>query len=454
MLVTRFAPSPTSVNGGLHIGGLRTALFSYLFAKAQAGRFILRIEDTDEARSTKESYMAIADDLLWAGIKWDQGPSYNPNDYKENQVGRTGSMSFFQSDNKKIYRDFVVGNKRFITNEDGSVRICHPKEIWGADEKRCITFFDGLLGSLSCPISNIEQFILIKSSGMPSFYTACALDDYCTGVTTVIRGQEHINSTFRQLTITKALGIKNPIYIHIPLIMNQDGSKMSKRQATGQVNVVDFRKDGYTPLGLLSYVVSLGSDVGGKEALTMEQMVTNFTTDKLSRASAKFDYTKLDHINALAMRSDNDIHNRIKVFAEQYCPEIYSLINKNGVTFSRLIPAIVMRSKNMKVALNTFVEVVSPATLDETVKAKMHEKHNVILGETKSHLEVIEDETWSKEFIMERINMVAKVVGVKFGEVAQSLRIAVTGKTVSPPIDDVLFSIGKTEAISRLSNIK
>ena len=451
MVTTRFAPSPTSVSGGLHIGGLRTALFSYLFAKNQRGNFVLRIEDTDEARSTKESYTAIVDDMLWAGLKWDFGPSYNPSDYKTDQKRISSTVSHFQSDNKSLYSEFFKSNRHSSVGEDGSVRIKDPYSIFGAPKEEAynISFFDGLLGQLICPLSNIEKFVLIKSSGMPSFYTACSLDDSMMGVTHVIRGQEHINSTFRQLVIYKALGLKTPSYTHIPLIMNQDGSKMSKRQTSGQVNVIDFRKDGYTPLGVLSYIVSLGSSVGGTSDMTMQQMISDFALQKLTKASAKFDYNKLDHINSMAMKNDPDIVNTIKKFAEQYHPETFAVIAKNNVTFDRIVPAAISRSKNMKSVLTAFLDVVKPSVIDDTVKAKMHEKHNIIVSEVKSRLEDVED--WSKTTIMDRVNSVAKVVGIKFGEVAQALRIATTGKTVSPPIDDVLFAIGKEEVISRLS---
>lgn len=183
--------------------------------------------------------------------------------------------------------------------------------------------------------------------------------------------------------------------------------------------------------------------------MTMQQMISDFALNKLTRASAKFDYNKLDHINGMAMKNDPDIVNTIKKFAEQYHPETFAIIVKNIVTFDRIAPAAISRSKNMKSVLTAFLDVVKPSAIDDTVKAKMHEKHNIIVSEVKSRLEDVED--WSKTTIMDRVNSVAKVVGIKFGEVAQALRIATTGKTVSPPIDDVLFAIGKEEVISRLS---
>lgn len=273
MVVTRFAPSPT---GSLHVGGARTALFNWLWAKHNGGKFILRIEDTDRSRHNEESVNSIMEDLLWLGLSWDDEVP-------------------FQSQRLGIYNEFINTllhkNIAYKKSDTSAVFLSVPKN-------QKIIIHDTIAGDVTFDTKHIKNFVIRKSDGFPTYNFACVIDDYLMGISHVIRGKEHLNNCAQQQIIRNLLGIKGcPVYSHVSVILNVDGSKMSKRN-TNKVSIKDYRDGGILPKALLNYLVLLGWSIGGdKEIINLNDLIGIFSIDRFKKSNSKFDDKKLQSFN-------------------------------------------------------------------------------------------------------------------------------------------------------------
>jgi glutamyl-tRNA synthetase len=445
-IVTRFAPSPT---GSLHVGGLRTALYNFVYAKKHGGKFILRIEDTDEVRSTDESLKGIVRDLKWAGIDWDEGPSKNENDLRNNQIGDNGP--YFQSQRKDIYNKYIdqLLKAGLAYEKDDAIVFAMPKED--------IVVKDVILGDITFPGTNCQDLVIRKSTGMPTFHFAVVIDDATMGVTHIIRGQEHLQNCWKHIALQKALGLPTPVYGHIPLIMNTDGSKMSKRQKTGQVNTMDFRQDGYLPEVMLNYLALLGWSPGDNvEKFDIDYMIEKFDIKDIGKSNARFDYKKLnvfngDHIAGM----DTD---KFTTILAQYLFDFHKQFGINltkrftGSDGDKFIEVYKPRLKTLKdiTTLAQFFLVhnveYNQDSVDKILKKNNHEGL-MILDEIYERLSNIE---WNADNINKVINELAEEKKLSVGKIAQPIRVAVTGNNISPSIDDTLILLGREIALTRI----
>jgi glutamyl/glutaminyl-tRNA synthetase len=445
MVVTRFAPSPT---GSLHVGGLRTAIFNYAYAKKHGGKFILRIEDTDEVRSTDDSLRGIVRDLKWAGIEWDEGPSFDPEDLRNNQRGHNGP--YFQSQRKDIYNKeidrLLQENKAY--EKDGAIMFRMPVKP--------VTIKDEILGDVTYPASECKDMVIRKASGMPTFHFAVVVDDHVMGVTHVIRGQEHLQNTWKHILLAEELGYKNPTYAHIPLILNVDGSKMSKRQKTGQVNTNEFKKDGYVPEAMIRYLVTLGWTVPTDlvDTLTLEDICEHFDIHDIGKANGRFDYKKLQNVNAKELQG---LHRdafgaKVSSFLEEYRPDFMDKWEDADFSWFSLTDLYQSRANTLAdipTMAHFFVE--RPTTYDTSdVEKHLKSKNNLgltILANILVDLKNLAE--WTASEITNKLESY-KIQGYTMNQIAQPLRVAIAGKAVTPPIGETLVLLGKEETLLRI----
>lgn len=432
--IVRFAPSPTANGSGLHIGGLRTILFNYLFAKQNNGYIICRIEDTDEQRSNDDCLKRMIKDWSWAGIEFDAGFKLN----KEGEIEEFNTIKGYnfgpmrQSKKTHIYNQYterlLMKDKAY--RKDGAVFFKMPKKD--------IVYYDSVLGEITLPANDCQDFVIRKASGMPSFYMAMTCDDYQMGVNMIIRGFEHVNTNFRQIALQEALGLPRITCAHVPLIFNSDGTKMSKRQSVGQVNVQDFRKDGYLPEAILNYIATLGWNPGKQEVFDMKYMINNFSLGAINYNNARFDYKKLDSINSQYMK------NIAKTNVKSYITEMgYKKVSSN---IDHIMEYIVPRCKTLKM-----VAEQSSFLLNKEVEYDKSLLANINKDIINIVIKLLKDTTWDKNEILNKINGIVQDGKYKMGDVASSIRFAITGQKVSPPIHDSLYILGKELAIKRLA---
>ncbi len=445
MVVTRFAPSPT---GSLHCGGLRTALYNYIYAKKMGGQFILRIEDTDEVRSTDDSLRGIVRDLKWAGITWDQGPSYNPDDLRNNQIGDKGP--YFQSQRKEIYNKFInkLIQSGLAYEKDGAIVFAMPKED--------IIVKDQILGDVKFPASQCQDLVIRKSSGMPTFHFAVVIDDASMGVTHIIRGQEHLQNCWKHIALQKALGLPTPVYGHIPLIMNTDGSKMSKRQKSGQVNTIDFRKDGYLASTLLNYLALLGWNPGNDiEHFDVDFMIKTFDIKDVNKGNARFDYKKLENFNSkdIASLPLDKFTKTLLEYGKDFHKEAHSNVIDNHVKSAYITQLYHGRIKTLSefYTATKFFYDDNVEYNDEIAKKILKTREDIDIlvcaGAKITHIN-----NWNLSEIDAVISELASEFNVKVGKIGQPIRFAVTGSNVSPPIDNTLVILGQQKTCKRIND--
>jgi len=494
-VVTRFAPSPT---GALHIGGARTALFSWAFARRHGGRFVLRIEDTDARRSSPQSTRGILRDLQWLGIEWDEGPQPDATDPygTASQTGKHGP--YFQSQRLKIYTEQI---KRLIDagtayEDDGAVRFRMDKDI---------TFDDAVYGRVQVAASELEDFVIRKADGFPTFHMAVVVDDGLMGVTHVIRGQEHLSNTSKHVALQDALGFERPVYCHTPSIMNPDGSKMSKRdkakvarkgagdagvkqienipadvfdafmartsddltaaiaiaESLGltlpEVDVADFRRSGYIPAALMNYIALLGwSPKDADERFDVDWFVEHFNLEGVNKANAKFDRDKLAAFNGdrLQHMSSQDFATSLRTHMEHFHANKLAQL---GDHFAMFAAAYQPRSKTLEDPITQGGWLFSDA-VDEyngkPVKKNLTKNDGeglAVLDAFRGALAAHDD--WSAESLHKLVeDFTAEKQLKNMGSVAQPLRVALTGNAVSPPIDQTLVLMGKQRTLQRIDD--
>jgi glutamyl-tRNA synthetase len=455
MIVTRFAPSPT---GMLHIGGVRTALFSWLQARRHGGQFILRIEDTDRERSTDEAVRVILEGMAWLGLSADQGPFYQTarfDRYKE-VIGQLLAAG-------KAYRCYCTKEELEQLRAEQMARKEKPRYDgrWrdrtdsrpGVDPvirfknplDGEVVVHDLVHGDVVFQNKELDDLIIARGDGTPTYNFCVVVDDMDMGVTHVIRGDDHLNNTPRQINMFEALGAKIPVFAHVPMILGPDGAKLSKRH--GAVSVLQYEEDGYLPDALLNYLVRLGWSHGDQEIFSREEMIAAFHISDVNKAASAFNPEKLLWLNQQhLMRAEPS--SIVKYFR----PHLARLGIKcaDEAYLVKLIIAQRERVKTLKeMAENSRYFFGDVVTIDERAKAKhLTDEAKALLAELKDRLSRLSE--WTASAVHGALESLATERGVGLGKIAQPLRVAVTGGTISPPIDHTLEILGKERVLGRL----
>lgn len=447
MIRTRFAPSPT---GKLHIGGARTALFNYLFAKSNGGKFLLRIEDTDIKRSSKENIDVILNGLNWLKLIPSEKEKYQSNEtqqhidiaYKLLKNGfaykcylSTEELNEMRNQSRKKgevikspYRDNLVN----IKNKDFVIRLKMPL-------KGQTTINDKVQGEVNINNSILDDMVLLRKDNSPTYMLASVVDDYNMEITNIIRGDDHFNNAFRQIQIIKYMNWPIPTYAHIPLIHGEDGTKLSKRH--GAENVMDYKQNGYEVEVLKNYLLRLGYSVNDDKIYDLENNTFNFKLDKINKSPSRFDLKKLSNMNALYLRTQplNNLLNRIK-----------TKFNLNEEILERLdflLPDLIQRYTYLNEIENDFHWLSNDFT--NNLSDLNQENLNLVF----EVLNILKSTEWNLIELKENIEKCLVENNLKMKDLGPILRIILTGKTNTPDIFKVIFIIGRNECIKRLTKV-
>ncbi|MCW9733231.1 glutamate--tRNA ligase [Avibacterium sp. 20-15] len=452
---TRFAPSPT---GYLHVGGARTALYSWLFAKHNQGEFVLRIEDTDLERSTPEATQAILEGMEWLNLAWEHGPYYQTKRFdRYNQVidqmleqglayrcycskERLEHLRSEQEKNKEKprYDGYCLHHAPENPDAPHVVRFKNPQE-------GSVVFDDAVRGRIEISNRELDDLIIRRTDGSPTYNFCVVIDDWDMGITHVVRGEDHINNTPRQINILKALGAPIPTYAHVSMILGDDGQKLSKRH--GAVSVMQYRDDGFLPEALLNYLVRLGWGHGDQEIFSVEEMIKLFELTQVSKSASAFNTEKLLWLN----------HHYIRELPPEYVAKHLAwhyqqqgIDTSNGPALSDIVVMLGERCKTLKEmasASRYFFEEFDH--FDESA-VKKHFKSGAIdaLEKVKEKLTALPQ--WTAELIHQAIEQTAEALGVGMGKVGMPLRVAVTGAGQSPSMDITLVGIGRERSLARI----
>ncbi|RMF06759.1 MAG: glutamate--tRNA ligase [Alphaproteobacteria bacterium] len=466
-VITRFAPSPT---GFLHIGGARTALFNWLYARAKGGRMLLRIEDTDRARSTQEAIDAILDGLEWLQLNWDGDVVY-----QHRNVERHRAVVEELLDAGKAYRCYCTPEELAEMREkaraegrppvyDGTWRDRDPSEApeGVAPAIRLKTPREGetvvedrVQGRVVVANRDLDDLILLRSDGTPTYMLSVVVDDHDAGVTHIIRGDDHLTNAARQLQIYDAMGWQAPVFAHVPLIHGPDGAKLSKRH--GALGVEAYREMGYLPAAMRNYLVRLGWSHGDDEVISTEQMIEWFDLDGIGRSPARFDMAKLDHLNSIYIRAmdDANLTREVRSLLERLdAGQGFGRVpdEEDWVRIEKAMPHLKERAKTLLDIIDgaRFIVARRPLSLDEKAARLLEGDARAHLSRLLECLEQVAD--WRAPALEEAIRGFAADAGLKLGQVAQPLRAALTGRTTSPGIFDVLEILGREEALARIKD--
>ena len=464
-VVTRFAPSPT---GFLHIGGARTALFNWLYARGRGGKMLLRIEDTDRERSTRAAIDAIFDGLKWMGLDWDgeavfqsarvarhreaamellaAGKAYpcycTPQELEDMRAAARAEGRSVRYDGRCRHRDPAT----VPAGVKPAIRLKAPTEGETVVE-------DQVQGRVVWQNRDLDDLVLLRSDATPTYMLAVVVDDHDMGVTHIIRGDDHLTNAARQKHIYDALGWQVPVMAHIPLIHGPDGSKLSKRH--GALGVDAYRAMGYLPAAMRNYLVRLGWSHGDQEIFSTEEMIAAFDLPQVGRSQARFDFAKLESINGHYMRETPDRDLLVQI--DRVLPHIAGGAELAAKLDPELRAKLLAAMPGLKERAKTLVELLDgarfltsgrPLVLDEKAAALLTAEARAVLGEIATELEVVEP--WTAEQAEQALRTFAERKGAKLGSVAQPLRAALTGRTTSPGIFDVLAVLGKSESLARL----
>lgn len=451
---TRFAPSPT---GYLHIGGARTALYSWLYARRMQGTFILRIEDTDLERSTSESIEAILEGMKWLNLNFDEGPFY-----QTERFNRYREVLAQLLEEDKAYRCYCSKErlenlrleqmaKKEKPRYDGFCRH-HQQEKkdpyvirFKNPEDGTVTFTDLVRGSLTFANKELDDLIIARSDGVPTYNFTVVVDDADMEITHVIRGDDHINNTPRQINILKALAANVPQYAHLPMILGPDGKRLSKR--LGAASVLNYREEGFLPEALTNYLVRLGWSHGDQEIFSTSELISLFDLTHINRSPAALNPEKLLWLNQHYLKHSN---------VEQILPEFIWHMDRlhinpqSGPPLAELIAVQASRCKTVKEIAERSRYFYQDIFLSDEAKQNFSADQLPILRTIREHLTQV---SWDKESIHQMLLKTSEQYAVKLGKLAQPLRMALTGDTVSPPIDITIILIGRARALQRLDNI-
>ena len=448
---SRFAPSPT---GYLHIGGARTALFAWLWAKKNQGEFILRIEDTDKERSTKESVEVILQGMEWLGLDYDKGPIF-----QSDRIERYQAVISLLIDSDKAYycncskqrldslREDLMkkGEKpkydgccRKKNLTDGVVRFLNPND-------KVVLFEDYVKGNIEFANSELDDLVIARADGSPTYNLTVVVDDHDMGIDFVIRGDDHINNTPKQINLYKALGWSLPTFAHVPMILGGDGARLSKRH--GAVNILSYRDEGYLPKALLNYIVRLGWSHGNQELFSISEMIDLFDLKDINKAPASFNKDKLVWLNQSYIKTTeiNELLNHL-----QYHLDRQSINTNNGPNIKDVVESLRDRSK-------TLIEMANSCTMfyqdfdsfdSDLAKNVFQAKSRTILESLYSSLEALD--SWTAEEIHNVIMKICKNRNIGFAKVGQPFRLALSGNGKSGSIDKSAQLVGKDRTLSRL----
>jgi glutamyl-tRNA synthetase len=454
-VVTRFAPSPT---GYLHIGGARTALFNWLYARHTGGKFLLRIEDTDRARSTQEAIDAILDGMRWLGLDWD-GHEY----YQSQFWARHAEIAHRLVDRGSAYRCYMTQEELAAEREKAKAerkpfRINSPWRDRTEDQgdkpfvirlkapREGETIIDDQVqGQVTVQNSELDDLILLRSDGTPTYMLAVVVDDHDMGVTHVIRGDDHLNNAFRQLAIIRAMGWPEPTYAHVPLIHGPDGAKLSKRH--GAMGVDAYRDElGMLPEAVGNYLLRLGWGHGDDEIISREQAIEWFGLPQVGKSPSRFDFKKLENLNGHYIREADDARLSALV-----APKL-GLGEKEQALLAKAMPELKARAHTIDELAEgaRFLFAQRPLSIDEPAAALLTSEARQTLGHAHEKLAVLAE--WDAAAVEAAIREVAEGHGVKLGKLAQPLRAALTGRTTSPGIFDVLALLGRDESLARIAD--
>ncbi|MDP3704781.1 MAG: glutamate--tRNA ligase [Legionellaceae bacterium] len=455
---TRFAPSPT---GFLHVGGVRTALFSWLYARRHQGEFILRIEDTDRERSTTESVQAILDGMEWLGLSFDEGPIYQTERYPRylhvvQQLLDEGKAYRCQCSKERLE---TLRETQLATKEkpryDGQCREKHLEATETSFVVRfknpaegMVSFTDDVYGDIHVDNCELDDLIILRSDGNPTYNFAVVVDDWDMNITHVIRGDDHINNTPRQINLFKALDAPIPVFAHLPMILGDDGKRLSKRH--GAVSVLQFKEAGFLPHALLNYLVRLGWSNGDQEIFSVDEMIASFDLHNVSRGVSSFNYDKLNWLNQHYQKSDSpaSVAEALKWQFTQRGIDI-----QQGPKLEDLVIVQAERCKNLAEMCEKSLYFYQD-NLDydrEALEKHINPSALKLLTELKDKLATVDN--WQRDVLQTCVNDVAAANHVGLGKIAQPLRMAVTGSTMSPSIDVTLTLLGKQRVIERLEKI-
>ncbi len=454
-LRTRFAPSPT---GYLHIGGARTALYSWLHARKHGGRFVLRIEDTDRERSTEESVNAILEGMTWLGLEYDEGPFYQTRRFDRydeviQQLMDQGLAYYCYCSREELdaMREQAMARKE-KPRYDGRCRMrSEPREgvepviRFKNPTEGAVVINDMIKGKVVISNSELDDLIIARSDGTPTYNLTVVVDDWDMGVTHVIRGDDHLNNTPRQINLLRALGAEPPIYAHVPMILGEDGKRLSKRH--GAVSVMQYREEGFLPEALLNYLVRLGWSHGDQEIFSLDEMIELFDVSDVNVAASTFNTEKLLWLNQQYI---------IAAPVEEIAHHLSIHLGKLGIDPSEG-PDILEVVAAQKERAQTLVEMAQISefiyrdfeAFDETAaKKNLRPVAREPLEKMREALAAIDE--WTAENLHQCVNEVAEALELKMGKVAQPLRVAVVGRAASPGIDVTLYLVGKAACLRRI----
>lgn len=453
-IITRFPPSPT---GFLHVGGARTALFNWLYARHMKGRFILRIEDTDTERSTQASVDAIFEALEWLGIDWDEGP-------------------YFQSKRFDIYIEYI---QKLIDSDSAYYCTCSPEKLEdmrkvamatgkkpkydGTCRDKGLKKSDNTVVRIKAPLTGttivhdvikgdivfqnteLDDFVICRSDGTPTYNLAVVIDDITMRINTIIRGDDHVNNTPKQIMIYNALGVPLPVFGHVPMVLGSDKTRLSKRH--GAMSVTEYREMGYLPDAFINYIVRIGWSYGNQEFFTREELIEKFSLENIGRSAGVFDIDKLLALNAdhIKMQPPSKIIKHLVPFLNKLGFEI-----QKGPFIEGVIKTLNARSKTLKeMAESAAFYFQDTVSYDKDTAAKFFTSDS--LKVMKLLIESLESAQLFDEKSLENVFMkIIEATGLKLGKIAQPVRVALTGKTVSPGIFEILNVLGKEKSLDRL----
>ncbi len=466
-VVTRFAPSPT---GFLHIGGARTALFNWLYARAKGGKMLLRIEDTDRQRSTPEAIDAIIDGLKWLGIDWSGEVIYQfaraarHREAVEQMIAAGRAYPCYASAQELEEMRETARKEGRPPRYDGRWRD-RPASDYPTDRKPVFrlkaptegeTVIEDLVqGRVVIPNKDLDDLVLLRSDGTPTYMLSVVVDDHDMNVTHIIRGDDHLTNAARQTQIYHALGWNVPKMAHIPLIHGPDGAKLSKRH--GALGVDAYRAMGYLPAALRNYLVRLGWSHGDQEIFSTDEMSALFDLDRVGRSAARFDFAKLESINGLYMRATPDAELLAAIDALlPHIPEgaeiASALTPERRAQLLAAMPGLKERAKTLVELIDSaaYIWKSRPFALEEKAAALLTPEARLLLAATVEPLAALPE--WTAASTEAAVRAVAEAKGVKLGALAQPLRAAMTGRTTSPGIFDVLAVLGRDETLARIND--
>ncbi|MCE5330125.1 glutamate--tRNA ligase [bacterium] len=476
----RFAPSPT---GYLHIGSARTAFFNWLYAKKTGGKFILRIEDTDIKRHQEDTISTILDSLKWLEIGWDEGPDVGGDYGPYRQSERLGIYKDYAQkllEEKKAYRCFCSQEQLREKREEAlkinefykydrrcfnlteneisakiksgdkfSIRILIP-------QNKIISFNDNVYGYIKINSSNVDDFIILRSSGMPTYNFSAAVDDYLMKITHVIRGEDHLYNTPKQLIIYDALGFDYPDFTHLPMILAADGQKLSKRH--GSISIESYREEGFLPEAVLNYIALLGWSYDEKTTIfSIDEMTEKFDLKSINKKASRFDYEKLLYLNGYYIRELDE--NRLEeILIHEITEKNENLRDKSDFLrekLGKIIPVTKKRVRTISDYEKAVLPFFNPVSYSDNTKkyfAKKDFDAKMLLEKSIKSLENLDDSSFTTENIENKLRTISANLGLEFKKVAEVIRIAIWGKPVSPPLFETIEILGSRTTLLRLKN--